>query len=225
MRVGERGEPRTSAAGSQHPPRPEGSADTRAGLAADAHAKLAAYLDLLAKWNRVYNLTAIRDRRRMESHHVDDALAVLPFLPSTPACRLLDVGSGGGVPGIPLAIARPRWSVVLVDASTKKAAFLQQAAIELVLSNVRVVASRIEDFHDDARFDVVISRAFSELAPFARVALPHVSGDGVIVAMKGAYPGDEIAALARDVALVAAPALDVPGLDAQRHLVILRKAR
>jgi 16S rRNA (guanine527-N7)-methyltransferase len=198
---------------------PEASQD----LPAEARAKLAAYLELLAKWNRVYNLTAIRDRRRMESHHVDDALAVLPFLPEN-SCRLLDVGSGGGIPGIPLAIARPHWSVVLLDANTKKAAFLQQAAIELVLANVRVVASRIEDFHDDAPFDVVISRAFAELAPFARLALPHVADDGIIVAMKGAYPRQEIAALPDDVALVSTPALDVPGLGAQRHLVILRKA-
>jgi 16S rRNA (guanine527-N7)-methyltransferase len=193
-------------------------------LPADARHKLAAYLDLLAKWNHVYNLTAIRDRRHMESHHVDDALAVLPFLPAKDACRLLDVGSGGGIPGIPLAIARPGFRVVLLDANTKKAAFLQQAAIELALANVRVVASRIEDFRDDARFDVVISRAFAELAPFARLALPHVADDGIIVAMKGAYPHEEIAALPDDVAVVSTPALDVPGLDAQRHLVILRKA-
>ena len=194
------------------------------GLPPDARAKLSAYLDLLAKWNRVYNLTAIRDRARMQSHHVDDALAVLPFLPAKDASRLLDVGSGGGIPGIPLAIARPRWSIVLLDANTKKVAFLQQAAIELALANVRVVASRIEDLRDDARFDVVISRAFAELAPFARLALPHVAEGGIIVAMKGAYPRDEIAALPDDVVVVATPALDVPGLDAQRHLVILRKA-
>jgi len=193
-------------------------------LPSDARAKLAAYLDLLAKWNRVYNLTAIRDRARMESHHVDDALAVLPFLPAKDACRLLDVGSGGGIPGIPLAIARPGLRVVLLDANTKKAAFLQQAAIELALANVRVVASRIEDFADDARFDVVISRAFAELAPFARLALPHVADGGIIVAMKGACPRDEIAALPGGVAVVSVPALDVPGLGAQRHLVILRKA-
>jgi len=190
-----------------------------------ARAQLASYLDLLAKWNRVYNLTAIRDRQRMQSHHVDDALAVLPYVPAKEACRLLDVGSGGGIPGIPLAIARPGLRVVLLDANTKKAAFLQQAVIELALANVRVVASRIEDFRDDARFDVVISRAFADLATFARAALPHVADDGTIVAMKGAYPRDEIAALPEGVAVAAAPALDVPGLDAQRHLVVLRKVR
>jgi 16S rRNA (guanine527-N7)-methyltransferase len=209
------GEARVASVAPSHPPR---------NRPADARARLAAYLDLLAKWNRVYNLTAIRERGRMESHHVDDALAVLPYLPTKPACRLLDVGSGGGIPGIPLAIARPGFRVVLLDANAKKAAFLQQVAIELALANVRVVASRIEDFRDDARFDVVISRAFAELAPFARVALPHVADDGVIVAMKGAYPREEIAALPDDVAVVATPALDVPGLGAQRHLVLLRKA-
>ena len=139
------------------------------------------------------------------------------------ACRLLDVGSGGGVPGISLAIARPGLRVVLLDANTKKAAFLQQAAIELALANVRVVASRIEDYRDNARFDVVISRAFSDLATFARGALAQLAEDGVIVAMKGRDPRDEIAALPQSVAVVATPALEVPGLDAQRHLVILRK--
>jgi 16S rRNA (guanine527-N7)-methyltransferase len=188
-----------------------------------ARSKLSAYLDLLAKWNRVYNLTAIRDRSRMQALHVDDALAVLPWLPAMPGMRLLDVGSGGGVPGIPLAIARPDASVVLLDSNSKKAAFLTQAAIELRLANVRTVASRIEDFDGAERFDVVISRAFSDLRTFATAARKHLAPGAIIVAMKGALPEDEIAALPADIAVTAAPALDVPGVDALRHLVIMQR--
>jgi 16S rRNA (guanine527-N7)-methyltransferase len=194
-------------------------------LPRDAQSKLAAYLDLLTKWNRVYNLTAIRERRHMESHHVEDALAALPHLPDAPEVRLLDVGSGGGIPGIPLAIARPGWRVVLLDANGKKVTFLTQAAIELGLVNVRTVASRIEDYAPAARFDVVIARAFSDLATFAAAALNQVASDGVIVAMKGALPQSEIDALPNTIDVAATPALHVPGLDAARHLVIMRPAR
>jgi 16S rRNA (guanine527-N7)-methyltransferase len=191
-------------------------------LPADARDRLSAYLDLLAKWNRVYNLTAIRIRSLMESHHVNDALAVLPFLPASPTVRLLDVGSGGGVPGIPIAIARPDWRIAVLDTNRKKTTFLTQAAIELGLTNVRVVASRIEDFRSDEAFDVVISRAFSDLRTFAEVAARHVRADGMLVAMKGALPRSEIDALPRGVVVTSTPSLDVPGVDAERHLVIMR---
>ncbi|HEX6138526.1 MAG TPA: 16S rRNA (guanine(527)-N(7))-methyltransferase RsmG [Casimicrobiaceae bacterium] len=214
---GERAERREGGSGA--------SARTAQRLPADARERLDAYLDLLAKWNRVYNLTAIRERRHMESQHVNDALAVLPFLPDAPCSRLLDVGSGGGIPGIPLAIARPDWRVVLLDANTKKATFLTQAAIELGLANVRVVASRVEQFAPGAPFDVVISRAFSDLPTFALAASRLAAADGIIVAMKGALPADEIAALPNGVVVTATPALVVPGLDARRHLVIMRAAR
>jgi len=191
-------------------------------LPAGARVRLAAYLDLLAKWNRVYNLTAIRERSRMETHHVQDALAVLPFLPDVPKARVLDVGSGGGVPGIPLAIARPQWTFVLLDANRKKAAFLAQAAIELELANVRAVASRVEDFAPDEPFDIVISRAFSDLRTFAALASRHLAPNGLLVAMKGTLPRDEIDALPPGVVVTAMPALDVPGLGAERHLVTMR---
>jgi len=188
----------------------------------DAAGKFSRYLDLLLKWNRTYNLTAIRERPRMITHHVQDALAVLPFLPAKPRLRVLDVGTGGGIPGIPLAIARPDWRFVLLDANHKKVAFVTQAAIELGLSNVTAVVARVEDFVADAPFDVVISRAFSDLRSFARLALPHVASDGVIAAMKGVLARDEIDALPRDIEVVATPALHVPGLDAARHLVLMR---
>ena len=195
---------------------------TAAPLPADALRKLDAYLDLLDKWNRTFNLTAIRDRASMVTHHLNDALAILPHLPDAPALRVLDVGTGAGVPGIPIAIARPGWDVVLLDANTKKVAFLTQAAIELELANVEAVASRVEDYVPAAPFDVVVSRAFSDLASFVRGARRLVAPGGILVAMKGAYPRDEIAQLPRSVAIVAEPALDVPGLDARRHLIIMR---
>jgi 16S rRNA (guanine527-N7)-methyltransferase len=214
--------------GARMQPRPESTA--RAGarrapaLPAGVPEKLSAYLDLLAKWNRVYNLTAIRDRAQMQSHHIDDALAILPHLPDARGTRVLDVGSGGGIPGIPLAIARPGWCVVLLDANGKKAAFLTQAAIELGLANVRAVASRVEDYAPDERFDIVISRAFSDLRTFAEAAAKHVDAGGIIVAMKGAFPRDEIDALPDRIEVIATPWLDVPGLDAERHLVLMRPA-
>ena len=191
-------------------------------LPAAARSKLSAYLDLLVKWNRVYNLTAIRDRDRMESLHIEDALAVLPFMPDRSGLRLLDVGSGGGIPGIPLAIARSTWNIVLVEPNSKKVAFLQQAAIELGLQNVTSVAARIEEFEDTDPFDVVISRAFSDLPTFWRVAKTHVAAGGLIVAMKGVLPKDEIAALPEEVAVTGTPSLDVAGVDAARHLVIMQ---
>jgi 16S rRNA (guanine527-N7)-methyltransferase len=158
----------------------------------------------------------------MITHHVRDSLAVLPSLPDRQRLRILDVGTGGGVPGIPLAIARPDATFVLLDANHKKIAFVTQAAIELALPNVRAVASRVEDFVASAPFDVVISRAFADLRSFAEVASRHVAQDGMLVAMKGVLAHDEIAALPPHVAVIATPELHVPGLDAKRHLVLMR---
>ncbi len=194
-------------------------------LPQEARGRLDAYLALLAKWNRTYNLTAIRDPEQMITHHVFDALAVLPRLPAGERLRVLDVGSGGGVPGLPLAIARPQWTIVLIDSNHKKSAFLQQAAIELGLANVEVVTARVEDYESPAPFDVVISRAFSDLATFAQSSARHLAADGRLYAMKGVYPDEEIAHLPPDIQMIAAPALRVPGLDAQRHLIVLAPVR
>lgn len=183
---------------------------------------LAAYLALLAKWNRSYNLTAIREPERMVTHHALDSLAVVPALPATPDLRVLDVGSGGGLPGIPIAIARPDAEVVLVDASGKKATFLTQAAIELPLPNVEAVAARIEDYAPVRPFDVVISRAFADLVTFVRLARRHVAPGGALYAMKGVHPHEELAELPDDIDVVATRRLDVPGLDGARHLVVMR---
>lgn len=181
---------------------------------------LLAYLDLLAKWNRVYNLTAITDPKRMLSHHLLDSLAVLPHLDAE---RLLDVGSGAGLPGIPLALARPDLRVTLLEASQKKAAFLQQAAIELKLSNVEVEHARAEDYRPRTPFPRIVARAFSELADFLRLTAHLLAEGGRWLAMKGAYPQAEIERL-QGARLIKAVRLEVPGLNAERHLLILERA-
>jgi 16S rRNA (guanine527-N7)-methyltransferase len=199
-----------------------GLAELGVALPTDAPARLLAYVDLLAKWNRTYNLTAIREPARMITHHVLDALAILRHLPARATLRVLDVGSGGGVPGIPLAIARPGWSVTLLDANSKKTTFLTQAAIDLQAANVRIATARIEAFVPDAPFDVVVSRAFSELADFAAGAARHVAHGGVLAAMKGVHPDEELAQLPDAIEVLDVPMLRVPGLDAARHLVLMR---
>jgi len=193
------------------------------GLDVDAAAqtKLLAYIALLDKWNRTHNLTAIREPERMITHHLLDALATLPHLPEAEMLRLIDVGSGGGLPGVPLAIARPQWRVTLLDSNRKKAAFLRQAVAELALANVSVAGIRAEHYVPETPFDVAISRAFADLAEFAAAARHLVRPGGHLFAMKGLYPRDELKALSCVFQVVAVPALEVPGLGAERHLVIM----
>jgi 16S rRNA (guanine527-N7)-methyltransferase len=152
---------------------------------------------------------------------------VLPFLSAAnagPELRVLDVGSGGGVPALPLAIVRPSWHVVALDSSHKKGAFLQQAVIELALPNVEAVIARVEDYAPSAPFDIVISRAFSDLATFAQSSARHLAPGGRLVAMKGVFPDEEIAQLPPAFRVVASPSLAVPGLDAERHLIVMERA-
>ena len=201
-----------------------------AHLPPGARDKLIAFLELLLKWNGTYNLTAIREPARMVTHHVLDALVVLPHLrdetveDASAGLRVLDVGSGGGVPAIPLAIARPSWQVVALDSSHKKGAFLQQAVVELQLVNVEAVIARVEEYLPSAPFDIVISRAFSDLATFVESSAPHLADGGRLVAMKGVYPDEEIALLPPAFCVVAALPLSVPGLDAQRHLIVIQRS-
>src|SRR5207244_1398791 len=173
----------------------EGIRSLGLSLSREAREKLDDYVALLSKWNRTHNLTAIREPARMVTHHLLDALSVLPHLPPTAGIHVLDVGAGGGVPGIPLAIARPDWNVVLVDANQKKVALLTQAAIELPLGNVRAIAARVEDLAIEPRFEVVIARAFADLETFAAVSEKHLAANGKLYAMKGTLPEAEIAAL------------------------------
>ena len=189
------------------------------GLDVDARARAALldYLGLLEKWNKTYNLTAIHEPERMLTHHLLDSLIIAPQVGAGP---LLDVGSGAGLPGIPLAIARPGLRVTLLDASQKKCGFMRQAAIDLKLSNVTVTHARVEDFRPADGFPQVVSRAFSDLSEFARLTRHLVAAGGEWLAMKGLYPHEEIAQLkgarvTRDVPL------RVPGLDADRHLIVM----
>ncbi|MDP1527051.1 MAG: 16S rRNA (guanine(527)-N(7))-methyltransferase RsmG [Rhodocyclaceae bacterium] len=192
-------------------------------LPAEAEEKLTAYLGLLAKWNKTFNLTAIRDPAEMVTHHLLDSLSALPILQKSAlagrhALRLADVGSGAGLPGLVLAMARPDWQVTSVETVEKKAAFQRQAKIELGLTNVSIHCGRVEAFTEG--FDGVISRAFASLADFVALA-GHLST--TLWAMKGAYPADEIAALPDNWRVVASHPLVVPGLDAERHLLQLEK--
>ena len=192
------------------------------GIDADGREKLRDYVALLDKWNRTHNLTAIRDPAQMITHHLLDSLSMLPHLPARSGMRAIDVGSGGGLPGVPLAIARPDVHMTLLDSNRKKTAFLEQAAIELPLANVEVIASRAEDFTPRIRFDAVISRAYSALATFVAQTRHLLAPGAQWYAMKGVLPHDEIAALPPTVGVVATPLLRVPGIDAERHLVIMK---
>jgi 16S rRNA (guanine527-N7)-methyltransferase len=194
------------------------------GLSIDraAHDRLLAYLALLDKWNRTHNLTAIRARDLMITHHLLDSLAVLPQLPMRTGLCVADVGSGGGLPGIPLALARPDWHLTLIDSSHKKTAFLNQAAIELPLPNVDVVTARVENVVPVFPFDVVISRAYSTLRTFVRQTAGLLARDGRWIAMKGTLPRAEIGALPADISVEATPSLAVPGVDGERHLIVMK---
>ena len=183
--------------------------------------KLLSYLSLLDKWNRVYNLTAVRETERMVSHHLLDSLAVVSYFQSG---RVLDVGSGGGLPGIPLAIARSDLRVTLIDSVAKKTAFLLQAKAELGLENVSVVTGRVEAHQDAKGFDTIISRAFSDLKEFVTLTRHLLAPGGRWLAMKGLYPHEEIAALPGWVKLRGEHVLTIPHLDATRHLIILEPA-
>jgi len=189
-----------------------GLAELGLALPDAARAQLMDYVTLLAKWNRTYNLTAIDDPLRMVSHHLLDSLVVLPHLPMRGDASLADVGSGAGLPGIPLAMARPEWRVVLAEASDKKCAFLRQAALELGLRNVEVHQGRVEQWRPARAFAVVISRAFAELERFIAACRHLVAPGGVLAAMKGAPPAD--------LGACRLIALRVPLLDGQRHLVL-----
>lgn len=188
---------------------------------------LAAFGRLLLRWNRTYNLTAIREPSQVLSHHLADCLAAVPALQRWCTERggdatvdLLDVGSGGGLPGVVWAVMLPSLRVVCVDAVAKKAAFVQQVAAELRLPNLRGVHARVEAI--EARFDVVACRAFATLADFVALTRPRLADAGVWLAMKGRRPDDEIAALPADIDVFHVEPLAVPGLDAERCLVWMR---
>ena len=193
--------------------------------AQQAHTLLA-YLALLQRWNGTYNLTAVRDPAQMLAQHLADCLAVVGPLRrfcGEAACRLLDVGSGGGLPGVVIAALNPQIDVTCVDAVGKKAAFVRQVAAELHLRNLHAEHVRVEHLKSPT-FHVVTSRAFASLADFTRLTRPHLADEGAWMAMKGKSPADEIAALPVDVEVFHVEQLTVPGLDAARCLVWMRPA-
>jgi 16S rRNA (guanine527-N7)-methyltransferase len=200
----------------------EGLAGLGLTLSSEAQTRLLQYLALLSKWNRIYNLTAIRETSRLVSHHLLDSLAVLPHIEGT---WIVDVGSGAGLPGIPLAVARPEWNVVLVDSNHKKGAFLRQAVLELGLQGTQVVTDRAEQWRPVRLFDVVVSRAFSDLPGFVETARHLCLPGAMLAAMKGVHPDEELAQLGSDTRVRKVVALHVPGLRAARHLVLLEPLR
>lgn len=189
-------------------------------LPSETQARLLQYHALIRKWNRVHNLTAMREPEMILIRHLFDSLAILPHISGL---RLVDVGSGAGLPGIPLALAHPEWDVVLLESNHKKAVFLQQARIELKLKNVEIVTERAENFRPASGFDTVISRAFSSLADFVKLA-GHLAreNEGRLAAMKGVYPHEELAQLPPPFIVEDIFHIGVPGLEAERHLVMIK---
>ncbi len=187
-------------------------------LERDIQQRLLDYVALIEKWNRVHNLTAIREPEKMVSHHLLDSLAVAPHLH---AKRLLDVGSGAGLPGIPLALANPDMHVTLLDSNHKKAAFLNQAVMELRLKNAEVCAERVESWQAQNKFGVIISRAFSDMGEFVRITRHLLAPGGIYAAMKGLHPYEEIDKLPPGCKVQQVLPLAIPGLEGARHLVLI----
>ncbi len=185
--------------------------------------RLLQYLELVEKWGKVYNLTSVRKPEEMLSRHLLDSLAVLPHIAGP---LVADVGSGAGLPGIPLALARPDWYVVLFESNQKKAVFLQQVRIELGLKNIKVIGERVEGYSPREKFDTVISRAFSNLSIYVQLA-GHLCKEGgkggAIVAMKGESPEEELKQIPEQFTVNRIFPVIVPGLNAKRHLVFIKR--
>jgi len=201
-----------------------GLAQAGLDIAADTQQKLLDYLALMQKWNKVHNLTAVREAEEMVTLHLLDSLVVLPHISAAAVSNLLDVGSGAGLPGIPLALCMPYLQVTVMDSSQKKASFMRQVKAEFGIKNLEVICGRVEQLKPSAKFDVVISRAFSDLALFITLTRYLCAENGSWFAMKGIYPDAALAEL--DLKMQLAPhkivALEVPGLEAQRHLLFFK---
>jgi len=180
--------------------------------------RLLVFVRLLAKWNAAYNLTAVRDPEEMVTRHLLDSLVLLPYLHGS---RVLDIGTGPGLPGIPLAVARPDCAFTLLDANAKKTRFVTQAVGELGLKNVDVLQARVENYRPEQKFDTLVARAFSSIAELLKSAQHLCAPGGRFLAMKGVYPEEELAAIPAEFAVSEVLALKVPGLDAARHLAIV----
>ena len=198
----------------------QGATELGVTLTERQHELLLAYLALLIKWNKAYNLTAVRDPDEMVSRHLLDSLSVVPFIAGE---RWLDVGSGGGMPGIPLAILFPEMKVTVLDSNGKKTRFLTQVKLELKLDNLEVIHSRAEAWQPARPFTGIVSRAFSSLEDFTQWTRHMGDTETRWLAMKGLHPADELVALPADFHLDSEQALTVPGCQGQRHLLILRR--
>lgn len=196
-----------------------GAADMQIALSDEQLNALLSYLELLNKWNQAYNLTAIREPERMVNLHMLDSLAVHPFVQDVE--NIIDVGTGPGLPGIVLAIMNPQKSFTLLDSNGKKTRFLFQARTALNLTNVTIVNDRVEAYHPQKPFDMIVSRAFASLADMTGWCHHLRAEDGCFLAMKGQYPVDEIKAIEDEYQVVASYAIDVPGVDGERHLLRL----
>lgn len=198
----------------------QGIKDANLDISAQTQQRLLDYLVLMQKWNKVHNLTAVRDADEMVTLHLLDSLVVLPFID---AKHLLDVGSGAGLPGIPLAICLPDLQVTVIDSNSKKVSFMRQAKAELGITNLEVLGGRVEEISSTRKFEIIISRAFSDLSLFISLTHHLLDAQGKWLAMKGVYPEAELAELAAKTGVTASKVevLNVPGLDAQRHLAFL----
>ena len=177
--------------------------------------RLLAFIALLAKWNKTFSLTAIDDPQQMVARHLLDSLTLVPYIKGP---RLVDVGSGAGLPGIPLALALPDFEVVLLDSQTKKARFMTQAIADLQIDNIVVAHTRVQDYHPQQMFDTVISRAFTSLIKFSDAASHLCQSNGCMLAMKGKFPAHELEDLKKTGRTVDVMPVEIPGLDAQRHI-------
>ncbi len=199
----------------------DGLAGMNLSLTEGRQQQLLAFLALLNKWNKAYNLTAVRDERVMVSRQLLDSLSILPWVTTD---HLLDVGAGGGLPGIPLAIALPEKRFTLLDSNGKKTRFLNQCVLELGLDNVSVIHGRAEDCQPDQPFTQISSRAFTALENLVTWCGPLLDNEGEFLAMKGQFPDDEVAALPAGWQVKSSHSLKVPGADGERHLLVVARA-
>ena len=199
----------------------QGLASLRLSLLDSQVNQLLEYLLLLAKWNQAYNLSGIKDVEQMVPYHLLDSLAVIPFIPSDHSDVLLDVGTGAGLPGIPLAICFPEKKLILLDSNGKKTRFLFQVVTQLGLNNVTIFNERIENFQSREQIDIVLCRAFAPLERLVQQASQFLESGSTIMAMKGQLPESEIKALPPTMAVHKVEEFSVPGVEGTRHLITL----
>lgn len=198
----------------------QGLKELKIVLSPDIQQTLLRFIQLLTKWNQTYNLTAVRDPRQMIARHILDSLAILPFVRGP---RVLDIGTGAGLPGVPLALAQPEWRFVLLDANAKKTRFVTHAGGELGIKNIEAVQARIEKYRAPEPFDTMVARAVASLGELVASTSELFASGAQLLAMKGAYPEEELTALPESFKIQGVHRLQVPGLDAARHLVIITR--